>query len=151
MSAKTKIVVLHMKELIYTAIFAGLGILLVILFFFMFLPGKEKERTAETMKYAAGVYTSSLLFQDSTLEVQVIVDENRIQSVSLVNLSETVETMYPLVKPALEEMAEQIIKNQSVERISYNPDNQYTSIMLLNAVEKALEKAKEGAEEETAD
>ena len=151
MSAKTKIVVLHMKELIYTAIFAGLGILLVILFFFMFLPGKEKERTAETMKYAAGVYTSSLLFQDSTLEVQVIVDENSIQSVSLVNLSETVETMYPLVKPALEEMAEQIIKNQSVERISYNPDNQYTSIMLLNAVEKALEKAKEGAEEETAD
>ena len=151
MSAKTKIVVLHMKELIYTAIFAGLGILLVILFFFMFLPGKEKERTAETMKYAAGVYTSSLLFQDSTLEVQVIVDENRIQSVSLVNLSETVETMYPLVKPALEEMAEQIIKNQSVERISYNPDNQYTSIMLLNAVEKALEKAREGAEEETAD
>lgn len=151
MSAKTKIVVLHMKELIYTAIFAGLGILLVILFFFMFLPGKEKERTAETMKYAAGVYTSSILFQDSTLEVQVIVDENRIQSVSLVNLSETVETMYPLVKPALEEMAEQIIKNQSVERISYNPDNQYTSIMLLNAVEKALEKAEEGAEEETAD
>ena len=151
MSAKTKIVVLHMKELIYTAIFAGLGILLVILFFFMFLPGKEKERTAETMKYAAGVYTSSILFQDSTLEVQVIVDENRIQSVSLVNLSETVETMYPLVKPALEEMAEQIIKNQSVERISYNPDNQYTSIMLLNAVEKALEKAEEGAVEETAD
>ena len=133
------------------AIFAGLGILLVILFFFMFLPGKEKERTAETMKYAAGVYTSSILFQDSTLEVQVIVDENRIQSVSLVNLSETVETMYPLVKPALEEMAEQIIKNQSVERISYNPDNQYTSIMLLNAVEKALEKAKEGVEEETTD
>lgn len=151
MSAKTKIVVLHMKELIYTAIFAGLGILLVILFFFMFLPGKEKERTAETMKYAAGVYTSSILFQDSTLEVQVIVDGNRIQSVSLVNLSETVETMYPLVKPALEEMAEQIIKNQSVERISYNPDNQYTSIMLLNAVEKALEKAKEGAEEENTD
>ena len=151
MSAKTKIVVLHMKELIYTVIFAGLGILLVILFFFMFLPGKEKERTAETMKYAAGVYTSSILFQDSTLEVQVIVDENRIQSVSLVNLSETVETMYPLVKPALEEMAERIIKNQSVERISYNPDNQYTSIMLLNAVEKALEKAEEGAEEETAD
>ena len=151
MSAKTKIVVLHMKELIYTAIFAGLGILLVILFFFMFLPGKEKERTAETMKYAAGVYTSSILFQDSTLEVQVIVDENRIQSVSLVNLSETVETMYPLVKPALEEMTEQIIKNQSVERISYNPDNQYTSIMLLNAVEKALEKAKEGVEEENTD
>ena len=30
-SSKTKIVVLHLKELIYTAIFAGLGVLLVIL------------------------------------------------------------------------------------------------------------------------
>ena len=29
MSAKTKVVVLHMKELIYTLIFAGLGILLI--------------------------------------------------------------------------------------------------------------------------
>ena len=141
MSAKTKIVVLHMKELIYTAIFAGLGILLVILFFFMFLPGREKEKTEETMKYAPGVYTSSILFQDSTLDVQVIVNENRIQAISLVNLSDTVETMYPLVKPALQEIADQIIKTQSLERISYNPDNQYTSIMLLNAVKSALEKA----------
>ena len=31
MSAKTKIVVLHMKELIYTAIFAVLGILFIVL------------------------------------------------------------------------------------------------------------------------
>ena len=43
MSAKTKIVVLHMKELIYTAIFVGLGILLVVLLLFMFLPKKEKD------------------------------------------------------------------------------------------------------------
>ena len=42
MSAKTKIVVLHMKELIYTAIFIGLGILLIALLLFMFFPKKEK-------------------------------------------------------------------------------------------------------------
>ena len=83
MSAKTKIVVLHMKELIYTAIFVGLGILLVVLLLFMFLPKKEKDKSVETMKYVAGVYTSSILFHDSTLDVQVIVDENRINSISL--------------------------------------------------------------------
>ena len=49
MSAKTKIVVLHMKELIYTAIFVGLGILLVVLLLFMFLPKKEKDKSVETM------------------------------------------------------------------------------------------------------
>ena len=141
MSAKTKIVVLHMKELIYTAIFVGLGILLIMLLLFMFLPKKEKDESVETMKYVAGVYTSSILFHDSTLDVQVIVDENRINSISLVNLNETVTTMYPLVEPALEEVADQIIKTQSVENISYQADNQYTTVMLLNAVENALEKA----------
>ena len=89
----------------------------------------------------AGVYTSSILFHDSTLDVQVIVDENRINSISLVNLNETVTTMYPLVEPALEEVSDQIIKTQSVENISYQADNQYTTVMLLNAVENALEKA----------
>ena len=73
MSAKTKIVVLHMKELIYTAIFVGLGILLVVLLLFMFLPKKENDKSVETMKYVAGVYTSSILFHDSTLDVQVFV------------------------------------------------------------------------------
>ena len=41
MSAKTKIVVLHMKELIYTGIFVALGILLIILLLIMFLPHNE--------------------------------------------------------------------------------------------------------------
>jgi uncharacterized protein with FMN-binding domain len=100
---------------------------------------KEKDKSVETMKYVAGVYTSSILFHDSTLDVQVIVDENRINSISLVNLNETVTTMYPLVEPALEEVSDQIIKTQSVENISYQADNQYTTVMLLNAVENALE------------
>ncbi len=142
MSAKTKIIVLHMKEVIYTAVFIGLGILLCILLLFMFLPGKEKTDSTETMKYAAGVYTSSVLFQDGSLDVQVIVDENRIQEISLVNLNETIATMYPLVEPALKEVTDQIIKTQSLDQISYNADNQYTTVMLLNAVENALNKAK---------
>ena len=131
-----------MKEVIYTAVFIGLGILLCILLLFMFLPGKEKTDSTETMKYAAGVYTSSVLFQDGSLDVQVIVDENRIQEISLVNLNETIATMYPLVEPALKEVTDQIIKTQSLEHISYNADNQYTTVMLLNAVENALNKAK---------
>ena len=47
--AKTKIVVIQMKELIYTAIFAGLGILLIVLLIIMFLPDKSnKEKTGST-------------------------------------------------------------------------------------------------------
>ena len=46
--AKTKIVVIQMKELIYTAIFAGLGILLIVLLIIMFVPsGGKKEKTGD--------------------------------------------------------------------------------------------------------
>ena len=140
MSAKTKIVVLHMKELIYTLIFAGLGILLIFLLLFMFLPGKEDGESVETM-------TSSIQFGEHAVDMQVIVDENRIQSVSMVNLDETVETMYPLMEPALENIADQVVEKQTTEGITYNADYQYTSVVLLNAIENALAKAElSGAE-----
>ncbi|MCI9428004.1 MAG: hypothetical protein HFI81_09690 [Eubacterium sp.] len=140
MSTKTKIVVLHMKEMIYTLVFAGLGILLILLLIFMFLP-RQKDASSETMKYVAGVYTSTIQLNDNTMDVQVAVDEDRINSVSLVNLDETVATMYPLMEPAVESLAEQIITKQSTENITYSGENQYTSMVILNAVNDALEKA----------
>lgn len=142
MSAKTRIVVLHMKELIYTVIFAGLGILLVVLLLFMFWPKGSNGESVETMNYTAGVYSSSVMFGSHNVDVQVIVDENRINSISLVNLDDSVETMYPLMRPALEAISEQVISKQSTEGITYNADNQYTSLVLLNAVENALTKAR---------
>lgn len=142
MSAKTKIVVLHMKELVITGILAVLGILLIVMLLVMFLPknGRDGE-SVNTTKYNPGVYTSAVQLNESTLDVQVDVDESNINSVSLVNLDETVETMYPLMKPAMEEIAKQIVDTQSLDNITYSDSNQYTSIVLLNAVKEALEKA----------
>ncbi|MFP3156493.1 hypothetical protein LQZ18_19150 [Lachnospiraceae bacterium ZAX-1] len=143
MSSKTKIVVLHLKELIYTAVFAVLGILLILLLIFMFLPDKgEKGKSTETMQYVAGVYTSSILFNDSAIDVEVVVDSNHINSISLVNMDETIATMYPLMQPALDSISQQIYENQSLDKITYSEENQYTSTILLQAVKSALEKAK---------
>ena len=59
MSSKTKIVVLRMKEIIYTAIFIGLAIFLILLFFFMFR--SEKEAPAPTAESASpAVYSPGL-------------------------------------------------------------------------------------------
>jgi len=135
-----------MKEVIYTAIFVGLGVLLIILLVCMFNKKGDEGKTKETMKYQAGVYTSSILFNDNILDVEVAVDTNKIKSISLVNLDESVTTMYPLVEPALEEIAEQIYEKQSLEDITYSSENQYTSMVLLNAIEDAVEKAKTGTE-----
>lgn len=141
MSSRTKIVVLHMKELIYTVVFVVLGIVLILLLVVMFLPDKKNE-TKETMKYVAGVYTSSIKFNDNTVDVQVVVDKNHINSISLVNLNDTVTTMYPLMQPALKSLTDQICEKQSTDHLTYQDDNQYTSMVLLNAINNALAKAK---------
>lgn len=143
MSAKTKIVVLHMKKLIFAGIATGLGILILILLFALLHTRTNDTADGESVDtlYVPGVYTSSVMIDQNALDVQVTVDENHINSISLVNLDETMETMYPLVAPTLEELADQIITNQSVTDITYSKNNQYTSKLLLNAVEDALEKA----------
>ena len=48
MSSKTKIVVLHMKEIIYTVIFAVLAIVLILLLIFMFRPGHHSGSNDKT-------------------------------------------------------------------------------------------------------
>lgn len=46
MSSKTRIIVLHMKEIIYTAVFLALAVVLAVILFFMFGPGKTASDTA---------------------------------------------------------------------------------------------------------
>ncbi len=142
MSAKTKIVVLHLKELIYTAIFAALGILFVVLVVIMFLPDKNKEESAAPAStYIPGVYTSSLVLNNMAVDIEVVVDENTINSIRLVNLDEAITTMYPLIEPSFEDLTKQICANQSLENITYSDDNKYTSMVLLEAISSSLEKA----------
>ncbi len=147
MSSKTKIVVLHVKELIYTGILAALGILFIVLLIIMFLPREEKPETVPTMTqttsntYVPGVYTTSLILNDNVVEIEVTVDERNINSIRLVNLDEAVTTMYPLIQPSFEDLANQIISNQSLDGITYSDDSKYTSMILLNAITASLEKA----------
>lgn len=140
MSGKTKIVVLHTKEIIYTALFAILGIVLIILLICMFRP-KDSGAT-EKSAYVPGVYHSTMELGENTVDIEVVVDDNRIHSINMYHTSESVATMYPLMEPALETLAVQIYEKQSLEDITYSEENRYTSMLLLNTIEQALEKAK---------
>ena len=144
MSSKTKIVVLHLKELIYTGIFALLGILFIVLLIIMFVP-KDKEKTTplEVPKetYVPGIYTTSLLLNDNVVDVEVVVDETNINDIRIVNLDEAVATMFPLLEPSFDDLANQILQRQSLENITYSSDNKYTSMVLLNAIKASLDKA----------
>ncbi len=141
MSSRTKIVVLHMKEIIYTAIFAALGILLVILLFIMFRPEKDTAGADTGKQYTPGIYTSSLTLNNTNLEVEVSVDESRINSIRFSNLDETVTTMFPLIQPAIEDIAEQVYETQSLDDVSLSEDAPYTSQIILDAIKEAVEKA----------
>jgi uncharacterized protein with FMN-binding domain len=142
MSSKTKIVVLRMKEIIYTAIFVGLGILLVTLFLVMFRPKNDVVPTSgDPVHYVPGVYSSVITLNSQDVNVEVLVDSKKITSVNLVPLSEAITTMYPLMQPAMDNLSQQIIKNQSTKNISYSAETRYTSVVLLKAVDQALAKA----------
>jgi uncharacterized protein with FMN-binding domain len=183
MSSKTKIVVLHMKELIYTGIFAALGILFIVLLIFMFKPDKddsstppatggnteesgvqttrednvqstpagntasaaqETSGTGETgTAYIPGIYTTELVLNDQVVDVEVIVDKDYISSIRLVNLSESITTMYPLLQPTFDALCQQIYDKQSLADITYDTDSKYTSLVLLQAIDHSLEKAKQ--------
>ena len=82
-----------------------------------------------------------LTLGDKELEVEVTVDENHINSIRFSNLDDTVTTMYPLIQPTMEEIADQICQTQSLENISYSSDNPYTSQIIINAIDDALKKA----------
>ena len=136
-----------MKEVIYTAIFLVLAVLLIALLFIMFRPDKEKETAAtqaavsEEALYVPGVYTTAIELNDNNFDVQVTVDASHINSIELVNLSETTTAMYPLMEPTLESLATQIYASQSTDNITYDDENKYTSMLLLEAVKSALAKA----------
>lgn len=151
MSSKTKIVVLHMKEVVYTAVFLALAIILLVVFLIMFGSGKNasaKKTSAETAvstenaRYIPGIYTSTISLGDQTFDVQVNVEQDRITSISLNNLSETTAAMYPLMEPALDSIASQIYVNQTTEGLIYGEDDRYTSELLVSAINQALEQAK---------
>ncbi len=142
MSSKTKIVVLQLKEIIYTGIFIILGILFVILLVIILKPKDSKKPNDEASLYVPGKYTTSLVFNDTAIDVEVSVDADSITSIRLNNLDEAVSVMYPLMEPALNELSSQIIEKQSIDDITYSDDNKYTSMVLLNAIASSLEQAK---------
>lgn len=140
--SKTRIVVLHLKEIIYTAIFVGLGILLILLLIFMFLPkDNDSASTSSAKKYKAGVYTSQMVLNNATLNLEVVVDEDHINSIRFVNLDEAVNTMYPLVQPAITDISSQLLDDIPIEQVKINEDSKYTQTHILNTIESTLKKA----------
>ena len=142
MSSKTKIIVLHMKEVIYTGIFLLFLVILGVLVFLMFGPGKSETASSDAVsKYTPGIYRTSIRLNNNTFDVEVTVDQDQIKAVHLANLSETTSAMFPLVEPVLDSLSSQIYSSQSLENLEYSSDQKYTALMLIHAIDEAVAKA----------
>lgn len=185
MSANTKIVVLRRKELLYTGIFAALGVLFLILLLMLLLPEKDSDTssgapdsTTETAMpdnvadlgrssqfsqtedasagaiadnsleaasantYIPGIYTTELVLGSETVNVEVIVNDHAITSLSLADPDENLTTMYPLLAPTMDSLSQQICETQDLSQVTYSSESRYTSLVLLEAIKASLEKAK---------
>ena len=69
------------------------------------------------------------------------VDADQIKSVALVNLEESVTTMYPLVKPSLESIEKELIAGTKLEDVPLSDKSKYTESLLIEGIRTALNKA----------
>jgi uncharacterized protein with FMN-binding domain len=141
----TKVVVFKAKELIYTGIFLLLGVLLILLLIFMFLPKNNKssassDDTEETAQYIPGVYSSSIQLGENTLDVSVTVDSQKVKSVNIEQLDESVKTMYPLIEPSIASINEQLSSISSIDELTFEDESQYTNTILKQAIKNAVKK-----------
>ena len=149
MNSKTKIIVLHRRELLIGAIAAVIAILLLI-FMISSLAGGSKDAAASSVNgaksvsagvsacYTPGVYRAGVSLNGNAVDIEVTVDKNRIQNIALVNLSEPVTTLYPSLESTFSELCASV--SGSTKNITYPAENKYTATMLLNAIQTALDK-----------
>jgi len=96
---------------------------------------------ASSARYVPGIYTSAIRLGSTNAQLQITVDEDHINSITLTNLDESVSTLYPLMQPTLDELSAAILETQSLEGINYTDENRYTSMLLMQAIRDTLDKA----------
>ena len=107
----------------------------------MFRPENKEDGADARRQYTPGIYTSTLTLNNTNLEVEVSVDESRINSIRFSNLDETVAAMFPLVQPAIEDIAEQVCETQSLDDVTLSDEAPYTSQIILDTIKEAVSKA----------
>ena len=91
--------------------------------------------------YIPGVYASTLPLSGYSVDMEVVVNESGISSVRLVNLDEAVTTMYPLMEPTLASVSTQLTDGTPLSSVSYQDENKYTTLILLETIQTCLDKA----------
>ncbi len=138
--SQTKIVVLKRKQLLF-ALLALLAVTALIFFLITVFRSKNAsppETSHASAMYVPGSYEAEITLGDYRMVLQVLVDSDRIKSCSLAYLDEAVETMYPLLPSALENLNRQLVLGAMPEEIQFSEDSKYTESYLLEQIQEIL-------------
>lgn len=133
----TKFVVVKAKELIKTAVFAVLGVIILVGMITFFLHMGEDENTG---MYRNGTYYGEMEAGGEVAEIIVEIKNGEIADISMKETTEAVAVFYPLLETAVETVGREIIETQSLS-VEVAQENAYTAQLILDAVASCLEKA----------
>ena len=134
----TKFVVVKAKELIKTAVFAVLGVIIIVGLITFFLHMGDDENTG---MYRDGTYYGEMETGGEITEIAVEIRNGEIADVSVEETTEAVAVFYPLLETAVEEVGREVVATQSLTA-EVSSENAYSAQLVLDAVAECLEKAK---------
>ena len=133
----TKFVVVKAKELIKTAVFAVLGVIIIVGLITFFLHMGDEENTG---MYRDGTYYGEMEVGGEITEIAVEIRDGQIADISMEEPAEAVTVFYPLLETAAEEVGQAVVATQSLT-VEVEPENAHSAQLILDTVAECLEKA----------
>ena len=103
---RTRFMVVKAKELIKTAVFAVLGVIILVGLIAFFLNMGKHDGA-----YRDGTYYEEMQLGEETAEIAVTIAEGRIAEVSMEEATEAVAVFYPLLAEVTETVGQAVIEN----------------------------------------
>lgn len=133
----TKFVVVKARELIKTAIFAVLGVIILVGLITFFLHMGDDENTG---MYRDGTYYGEVKTGEEITEIAVQVKDGRIAEISMEEPTEAVAVFYPLLEDTAAAVGQAVVESQSLE-VEVSSENAHSAQLILDTVAECLEKA----------
>ena len=133
----SRFMVLKFRDILKTAIFAVIGIIIILGAVYFVFSAREGKRQV----YNPGTYSSDIVLENGTVTVEVKVGKTKIKSVQITNSTEDVPVFYPLFEKTAQDVEKHIKKEQELSFVL----DEYTSVtgrLIIDAVEKSLAQAR---------
>ena len=134
--SKTRFMVIRLKELIKTAVFAVIGAAIIIALIITLVPDSSND------KYKSGTYTTNIVIGDETASVSLTFDKKSITDVTFIPTSGTLAVFYPSAQTTADEICAKILSEQSTDNISTSSGSLTVSELIISAADACIERAR---------